>query len=142
MKKVLVIGVLAIAALQFSNAQEVGIRFGQGVGNNVAVDLVWGFNAGRIHADVSFGDGVGVEALYDFLYAPLSGENLYYYVGVGAFANISSTFGLGLSAEAGLEYRFGSVPLALGIDWRPAFQIIETTSFHANQFGLNVRWVF
>lgn len=142
MRKIILITALAFLGLQFTNAQEIGIRFGNIVGNDVAVDLAWAFKAGRIHADVSFGDGVGVEALYDFLYAPLGDDNLYYYVGVGAYAWIGDPFGLGVPAEAGLEYRFASVPLALGLDWRPAFEIIENTSFHADRFGLNLRFVF
>ena len=142
MRKIILITALAFLGLQFTNAQEIGIRFGNIVGNDVAVDLAWAFKAGRIHADVSFGNGVGVEALYDFLYAPLGDDNLYYYVGVGGYAWIGDPFRLGVPAEAGLEYRFASVPLALGLDWRPAFEIIENTSFHADRFGLNLRFVF
>lgn len=32
--------------------------------------------------------------------------------------------------------------IALGVDWRPYFKIIDDTSFGADGFGLNVRWVF
>ena len=142
MKKVLIIAALAFLSLQFGRAQEVGVRFGNVVGNYAALDVVWAFHAGRIHADFSFGNGVGVEALYDFFYGPLGDEYLYYYVGVGAYAWIGDPFGLGISAEAGLEYRFQSLPIALGIDWRPAFQIIDNTNFHADRFGLNLRFVF
>lgn len=142
MRKLILVFAIAFVGLQFNHAQEVGVRFGNVVGNDVALDLVWGFKAGRIHADVSIGNGVGAEALYDFLFGQLGDDNLYYYVGVGAFAWIGDPFALGASAEAGLEYRFQSVPLALGIDWRPAFQIIETTGFYADRFGLNLRFVF
>ncbi len=142
MKKILIIAVLALFGLQFSNAQELGVRFGNVVGNYAAVDLVWAFNNGRIHADVSFGNGVGAEALYDFLYGQLGDDNLYYYVGLGAYAWIGDPFRLGISFEGGLEYRFASAPLVLGLDWRPAFQIIDNTSFHFNRFGLNLRFVF
>jgi len=143
MKKIALIAVIAFLGFQFSNAQEIGIRFGNIVGNDVAVDLAWAINSGRIHADVSFGrDGVGIEALYDFLFAPLGDDNLYYYVGVGVYTWLGDPFSLGIPAEAGLEYRFQSVPLALGLDWRPAFQIIDNTDFHADRFGLNLRFVF
>ena len=142
MKKILLIASIAFLSFQFSNAQELGVRFGNVVGNYAAVDLVWAFNAGRIHADVSFGDGVGAEALYDFLFGSLGDEPLYYYVGVGAYTWIGDPFRLGVSAEAGLEYRFESIPLALGLDWRPAFQIIDQTNFHADRFGLNLRYIF
>lgn len=128
----------------FANAQEVGIRFGDVTGNNdVAVDAV--FSTGqfsRIHADVSFGDGVGVEALWDFLYKPLGGEAFNWYLGVGPSAYFGDDFLLGVSGEAGLEYHFKGAPIALGVDWRPTFWIVEDTDFHAGGFGINARYVF
>ncbi len=57
-------------------SQEVGIRVGDALGNNVAVDAMLKtgkFN--RLHADVSFGSGVGVEVLWDRDYTgPLGRE--------------------------------------------------------------------
>jgi hypothetical protein len=142
MRKILIIAILAFTGIQLGNAQEIGVRFGNIVGNDVAIDFAWAINAGRIHADVSFGNGVGVEALYDFLYGSLGDEDLYYYVGLGGYAWLGDPLGLGLSGEAGIEYRFQSLPLALGIDWRPTFAILQNTNFHADRFGLNLRFVF
>lgn len=124
-------------------AQELGIRLGDVLGNNAAVDVL--FNAGkysRIHADVSFGSGVGVEALWDFIYKPLGGEAFYWYAGVGASMLIDDPFLLGASGELGLSYMFNKVPISLSADWRPTFYIIENTDFHAGGFGVNVRYVF
>jgi hypothetical protein len=123
-------------------AQEIGARFGDVLGNNVAVDAL--FSAGkysRIHADVSFGSGVGVEVLYDFLYKPLGGEAFYWYAGVGASMLIDDPFWLGASGELGLSYKFNNVPISLSADWRPTFYIIEDTDFHAGGFGVNIRYV-
>ncbi len=119
------------------------MRFGQVVGGNVAIDAM--FSAGefsRIHADVSFGNGVGAEALWDFLYRPLGGEAFNWYVGVGPSLLISSPFLLGVSGEVGLDYHFNGAPIAIGVDWRPTIWIIETTDFAADGFGLNIRYVF
>jgi hypothetical protein len=127
----------------FASAQELGIRFGDALGNNVAVDAL--FSSGkysRIHADVSFGSGVGVEALWDFLYRPLGGEALYWYAGAGASMLIDDPFLLGASGELGLSYTFNQVPISISADWRPTFYIIENTDFHAGGFGINVRYVF
>ena len=142
MKKTLFILALAFIVSRFADAQELGVRFGNVVGNYAALDLTWGFRTGRIHADASFGDGVGAEALYDFLFGRLGDDNLYYYVGLGAFAWIGDPFALGISFEAGLEYRFQSAPVALGLDWRPAFQILSDADFYVDRFGLNLRYVF
>ena len=146
MKKVLV--VLFLVGVFFftsenAQAQEVGVRFGQVVGGNVGIDAM--FSAGkfsRIHADVSFGNGVGVEALWDFLYRPLGGEAFNWYVGVGPSLLINDPFFLGVSGEVGLDYHFNGAPIAIGVDWRPTLWIIETTNFSADGFGLNVRYVF
>jgi hypothetical protein len=142
MRKLFIILILALVCLKYANAQELGVRFGNVVGNYAAVDFAMAVKSGRLHADVSFGNGVGLEGLYDFLFGPLGDDNLYYYVGVGAYVWIGDPFGLGIPAEAGLEYRFQSVPLALGLDWRPAFQILDDTDFHFDRFGLNLRYVF
>jgi hypothetical protein len=56
MKKILFTAIVLVGFSQFSKAQEIGIRFGDAVGGNYAIDGVIslaGFS--RIHADVSFG---------------------------------------------------------------------------------------
>lgn len=142
MKKLFTICALILAGYAVQ-AQELGIRFGDVVGNDVAVDAL--FSTGkfsRIHADVSFGDGVGVEALWDFLYRPLGGEAFNWYVGAGASMLIEDPFFLGFSGEVGLSYNFNGIPLSLSADWRPVFYIIEETDFRADGFGVNLRYVF
>lgn len=142
MKKI-ILGVLFFGSVHFATAQEVGVRFGDVTRNDVAVDAV--FSAGkfsRIHANVSFGDGVGVDALYDFIYRPLGGESFNWYAGAGPSAYFGDDFLLGISGEVGLEYRFKGAPIAIGVDWRPTLWVLEDTDFRAGGFGLNVRFVF
>jgi len=139
--------VLAIIAgsVLTSNAQEVGIRFGgtNGMGG-VAVDALFGAGQfSRIHADLGFyKGGVGIDALWDFIYKPLGNEAFSWYVGAGPSTYIGDNFDLGISGEIGLEYTFTGAPISLSFDWRPTFWIIEETSFGAGSFGLNVRYVF
>jgi len=144
LRKIIIVAIVAVAGATTANAQELGIRFGNALGNknSAAIDAVFGTGKyNRIHANVSFGGGVGVEALWDFLYRPLSDTPLNWYVGVGPSLFLGDPFLLGASGEIGLEYRFPSIPLVLGLDWRPTFVIIENTNF-TNSFGLNVRYVF
>ncbi len=143
MKKLLLIVAVVIASYSFSNAQELGIRFGDVSGGNVAIDAIFGTGEfSRIHADVSFGNGVGIDVLWDFLYRPLGGEAFNWYVGVGPYIQIADPFWLGVAGEIGLEYKFASVPISISGDWRPLISIIESTDFHAGGFGFNVRYVF
>jgi hypothetical protein len=128
-----------------TNAQEVGVRFGgtNGAGG-AAIDAVFGSGSGRIHADLGFyKDGLGVDVLWDLLYRPLNGEAFNWYLGVGPTTFIGGdNFWLGVSGEIGLEYRFSSVPIAIGADWRPTLWVVEETKFGADSFGLNIRFVF
>ncbi len=139
----LLIAVVFLSSTFSANAQELGIRFGDVLGNSVAVDGL--FQVGefsRVHADLSFGNGVGIEALYDFLYKPLGADGFNWYVGAGPSMLIDDPFYLGFSGELGLDYHFDAVPVSLSLDWRPTFWLIEKTSFRAEGFGLNVRYVF
>lgn len=143
MLKVIAIVAIVVGGIVNSNAQELGIRFGDVSGGNVAIDGI--FSTGdfsRIHADISFGDGVGLDAIWDFIYRPLSNEAFYWYSGVGVYMWIDDPFWFGFAGELGLEYQFNSVPISLSADWRPLFSIVETTDVHWGGFGFNVRYVF
>jgi len=144
LRSLLAVLVIVIGGALSSNAQEIGVRFGgtNGAGG-VAIDGV--FSAGklsRIHADLGFyKGGVGIDALWDFLYKPLGGEAFNWYLGAGLSSYIGDDFQIGASGEAGLEYRFNQVPIAIGADWRPTLWITNTR-FGADSFGLNIRYVF
>ncbi|MFD2202216.1 outer membrane insertion C- signal [Shivajiella indica] len=127
-----------------TNAQELGLRFGDVLGNNVAIDGVFSLGEfSRVHGDVSFGDrGVGIEALWNFVYRPLGQEAFHWYAGVGPSLLLGDPFILGVSGEIGLEYTFREVPLSLSLDWRPRVNIVETTDFVPGPFGFNIRYVF
>jgi len=149
--RVALFALLFICISGLSQAQELGIRFGSNWGNNAAVDAVFGAGKfDRIHADLSFGGGVSAEALWDFVYRPLGGNEFNWYAGVGASIfmgtsnkyNYNSSFQLGIPGEIGLEYRFKQAPFALGMDWRPVFVIVENTALNAGEFGVNFRYVF
>ncbi|PQB03798.1 outer membrane insertion C- signal [Aureitalea marina] len=142
MKKLLILLIFMFGLT--ATAQEVGVRFGEVARNNVAIDAVFNTSASRIHANASFGNnGVGVDVLWDFIFRQISGESFYWYAGVGPSMNVGDDdFYLGASGEIGLEYRFNSVPIAIGLDYRPTFWIVEDTDFEWGGFGLNARWIF
>ena len=143
MKKLITI-LAFVTVCTVAKSQELGIRFGDVVGNDVAVDGLIGLGKfSRVHADVSFGDGVGIEALWDFLFRPLGGEAFNWYVGAGASTFLhEDIFLLGASGEVGLYYKFNGVPISISADWRPVFYIVEESDFRADGFGINVRYVF
>ena len=142
MKKLFVL--LVFTAIGYvSNAQEIGIRGGDVVGGDVAIDAL--FSTGKfnkIHADISFGNGVGIEALWDIVYRPLGGEALNWYLGFGPSMRIADDFLFGVSGEAGLAYNFRNIPLSISADYRPTLEIVENTGFNWGGWGFNLRYVF
>ena len=144
MKKLLTLITAVILTTSVASGQELGVRFGDATGGNVAVDGVFSLGSwSRMHGDVSFGgSGVGIDLLWDFVYQPLGGEAFNWYAGIGPFAWFGDPFQLGIVGELGLEYRFNNLPISLSADWRPSFRIIDNTDFNAGGFGLNIRYVF
>ena len=140
----LLISLLFFIGSHSSYSQELGVRFGDAVGRqSVAIDFVKNTsNSTRVHANVGFGNGLGIEILWGAI-RPFSKESaLNLYTGLGISTFFGDPFELGIAGEIGLEYRFNKIPLAMGLDWRPVFRIIEQTDFVADGFGLNVRYVF
>lgn len=125
------------------SAQEVGVRLGDMYGNNIALDATIPIKSKRVHAAISFGDNIGVDAIYDFVVEPMfRSPDLRYYVGLGVTTLFSSEFKLGVMGELGIEYGFPRTPVTVGIDYRPAVIIIEKMDFIYGNFGLNVRYRF
>ncbi len=143
MKRLLLLFSLWFFFQPWASTQEIGLRFGDIVDNDFAIDGVIDLYRGRIHADLSFGRGhVGLEVLYDFLYTDLCAPRIYFYAGAGGFMSFGDPFRVGASGEAGIDYRFQKLPLVVGFDWRPALRFVDDLAFYTDRFGINVRWSF
>ncbi len=144
MKKLLVLAVSLWGMSTALYGQEIGVRLGDVTGGNVAVDAIFSTSEfSRIHADVSFGNsGVGVDALWDFIYKPLGEDGLNWYAGVGPTVFLGDPFVLAASGEIGVEYSFEDAPISLSVDWRPTLTIVEHTDLFFDRFGFNVRYIF
>lgn len=141
MRKFLLAACLILIGHELS-AQEIGLRFGDMYENNIGIDATVPIKDKRIHASVSFGSNVGVEALYDFAMESIfRSPDFRYYVGVGLTTLFASEFKLGVVGELGLEYGFPRTPLSIGLDYRPAIIVLEKMDFTYGNFGLNVRYV-
>ncbi|MFN3997500.1 outer membrane insertion C- signal [Algoriphagus sp.] len=136
----LIMGLSLFSTLK-SQAQELGLRFGDFYGNNVAIDGVFALGEfSRIHADVSFGgNGLGIDALWNPIYDDIPDTDFQWYAGFGPAVYLGNNFRLGAAAEIGAEYAFADVPITIGLDFRPYLFLVEVTEFRAG-FGLNVRW--
>lgn len=143
-RKLFFILTLVTGGFLTSNAQEIGIRFG---GTNshggAAIDGIFNYGKfGRIHADLGvYSGGIGIDALWDFINKPLDDEAFNWYLGAGPSAFIGNGLLVGASGEIGIEYHFEAAPIAIGLDWRPTFWLIDEKRLSAGSFGLNIRYV-
>lgn len=122
-------------------SQEIGIRLGEFSQSNIAIDGIVNFNDDtRLHGDITFGNGVGANLLYDFTVKNIEQTDFQYYLGTGISTFIGDPFILGINGEAGIEYMFQQTPFTIGVDWRPQLEIISNTSLKIFQFGINIRY--
>ena len=140
-KRVILIFAALFSGAITTQAQELGLRFGQINGNDVALDAI--FSTGefsRVHGNLSFGqNGLGLDALWNPIYDDIPDTDFKWYAGFGPSVYLSDNFRLGAAGEVGVEYAFPEVPITLGLDFRPYLFLVEVTEFRAG-FGFNARW--
>lgn len=143
MQRSLYLIIFLVFTSPFLSAQEIGVRFGDMYGNNIALDATIPIKDKRIHTTVSFGDNIGVDALYDFAVESIfRSPDLHYYAGVGLSTLFATEFKLGVMGEVGIEYSFPRTPISLSLDYRPAIIVLEKMDFVYGNFGMNVRYIF
>ena len=92
--------------------------------------------------------GAIVTGLYEWQQPIMSAPGLDYYIGVGAHVgffekykwdNDQSTI-VGADVIAGLEYTFPTVPFTIGVDYKPAFNLIGDNHIWFDGVALNLRF--
>jgi hypothetical protein len=158
MKKILVTFILAAGLFTIASAQDyntgIGLRagFSQGltlkhfIGSNTALE---GILATRWQ-------GYEITGLYEVHHQAFDVEHLNWYYGAGAhigFWNGDNTFSnwgnkgsnytiIGVDGILGIEYNFSEAPINVGLDWKPALNLIGYTGFWADGGALSIRYVF
>ena len=119
---------------------QLGIRLGDTFSSDIAIDAMVPFGGETLHANVGFNDNLSLSAMYDFFDTIV--DNFYWYYGFGAQVGFFDDFTLAAAVEVGIEYEVQDFPITIGIDYRPAFDIISDTDFRFNQVGFNIRYRF
>lgn len=143
MKKTLALIAFILCVHLSSHSQEIGLRFGNFVGGNAAIDITLSQKENsRLHSILSVGDGIGLSVIYDFIYSNIGDSDFLWYAGFGPYALTEDPFSLGAVGEVGIEYNINKGPFTVGLDWLPFFRIIDNTTFGTNTLGVNVRYRF
>jgi hypothetical protein len=140
------VAVLAILPLSNVKAQNWGVGLIGGFDSGIQVKKYMGANnldfRGHLH-----NSGFQVAGLYEWNHDLGSNFTLYYGFGAGLgtwkqTADHDMAFGLDVEAIVGVEWRIPSVPLALSLDYRPAFEVLPTTGFYAKGFAFGIKYLF
>ncbi|MCD8171931.1 MAG: hypothetical protein LUD76_00445 [Alistipes sp.] len=87
-------------------------------------------------------NGFTATVLYE-RHIPVIGEGFEFYYGLGGHTGSwNHRFSLGVDVIAGLEFQIPAVPLALSLDYKPAFNIVKKTKFYMADIALGVKYTF
>ncbi|MBK7133583.1 MAG: hypothetical protein IPH69_12410 [Bacteroidales bacterium] len=155
MRKTILTLVLAFSIVSLASAQEyktgVGLRggFSQGLtikhflGDKAAVEGLlttrWG--------------GFEITGLYEIHNTAFDVDRLKWYYGAGAhigFWDGNSSWGtlgtsytvIGIDGILGIEYSFSEAPINIGLDWKPAINLVGYSGFWADGGALSIRYIF
>jgi hypothetical protein len=156
MKKLLFVLLMASFLAFESNAQDyntgIGLRGGWANGltikhfihGNKAVE---GIFDSRWH-------GFSVTGLYEIHNQAFGVDRLNWYYGIGGhigfwdgkyywnYDNSRNYTVIGIDGILGLEYNFKEIPFNIGVDWKPAFNLTDSSGFWGDGGAISIRYIF
>jgi hypothetical protein len=155
MKRIVLTMILAAGIVMLTNAQDyktgIGLRFGDGAGLTVKHFVN---NRGAIEGFLfSKWHGFNITGLYEIHDIAFDVDRLKWFYGFGAHIGFYNgdyvRWGepgyaynvFGVDGVAGLEYSFTEAPINLGLDLKPALNLVGYTGFWM-EFGLSARYIF
>jgi len=156
MKKLMFILLIALFVGLKSNAQDyntgIGLRGGFGTGLTIKHFLhgnkaVEGIFDSRWH-------GFSVTGLYEIHTRAFDVDRLNFYYGIGGhigfwdgryywnYDNDRNYTVIGIDGILGLEYNFKEIPFNIGVDWKPAFNLTDSSGFWGDGGAISIRYIF
>ena len=100
--------------------------------------------------------GLEITGLYEIHGQAFNTERLKWYIGFGGHVGFwngdytnkywgdsgTSYTVVGIDGILGLEYSFVEIPINIGIDWKPAFNIIGYSGFWGDGGAFSIRYIF
>lgn len=158
MKKIILSFVLVFSFLTVSYAQDyrTGIGLRGGFANGITLKHFVSESSAFEFLFASRWRGVEITALYEIHNRAFHQERLNWYYGIGAhvgFWNGDYTYKywgergvdysvFGIDGILGIEYNFVEAPFNIGIDWKPAYNLVGHSGFWYDGGALSVRYIF
>jgi len=158
MKKIVAICLVLLGFISVANAQDyrTGVGLRGGFANGLTVKHFTHENRALEFLLASRWRGVEITVLYEIHNQAFNTERLKWYYGIGGHVGFwngdytNKYWGdpgknytvAGIDGILGLEYSFREAPINLGIDWKPAFNLIGYSGFWADGGALSIRYIF
>lgn len=157
--KTILLALLLLAAAPLTEAQNYSTAAGARLGYFNGITLKHFVSASNaIEGIASFRwSGFSLTGLYEWQKPVKGASNLDYFLGLGGHIGVwdnahyywkdderyNGTFAIiGIDFIAGLEYTFPEVPFNVGIDWKPAFNLVGDTHWWGDGAALSLRYTF
>jgi hypothetical protein len=133
-------GIAAQSPMPYEHAA--GIRAGYSSGITYKAFLLHRTNA--LQADLFYNShGLNISALYVIHYEPFRKDRWLVYGGAGPFGGEwDGDLSLGLTGMIGIEYILRQLPINIGLDWKPMWNIYRNMDYDLLDFGLTIRYRF
>ncbi|NLN95371.1 MAG: hypothetical protein GX128_04285 [Bacteroidales bacterium] len=156
MKKALIVIIILFSTIYSTNAQDynTGIGLRGGWFNGITAKHFIAEQT-AIEGTVALRwSGISITGLYEIQKPINITDGLSWFYGGGAHIgfwegshikweeNRDSYTVIGIDGIIGIEYTFQEIPLNLGIDWKPAYNLIGHSSFWGDGGAISVRYVF
>lgn len=156
MKRLIIVVIIVAGMAVSASAQDYRTAIGVRAGYPAGITLKH-FMSGKTAFEGLFTTrwgGLAVTGLFEAHAQAFDVGNLNWYYGFGAHvgffdANRNRYWGddgrdytvVGVDGILGIEYRFTEIPIVLGVDWKPSFDILGYTDFYGDGIALSVRFV-
>jgi len=156
MRKIILTFVLAVSIIALANAQDykTGIGIRGGLSQGLTLKHFVGSNAAFEGILSSRWRGFDFTGLYEIHNQAFEVDRLNWYYGFGGhigfwdgantnWGNTGTSYTvIGIDGILGIEYNFREVPINIGVDWKPAFNIIGYSGFWADGGAISIRYIF
>lgn len=144
----------SIYSVTYAQEYSTGIGLRAGLYNGLTVKHFTGEKTAFEILIASRWHGLEITGLYEIHNIAFNTKGLYWYYGFGGHLGFwngnyaswghqgTSYTVVGIDGILGLEYNFSEIPINIGLDWKPAINIVGYTGFWADGGALSIRYVF
>ena len=149
-----IVVLFCLVALSYSQDYRTGVGLRAGFANGLTIKHFIGERSAAEFLFASRWHGLEITGLYEIHHNAFEISRLNWYYGIGAHVgfwngnytpwgtNGNSYTVIGIDGILGIEYNFGELPFNLGIDWKPAFNVVGYTGFWGDGGAISLRYIY